>query len=268
MNRHENTSLILTGEDLHILNPRFQQVLDTHDEDGLIELAHTQIEGGATALDINPGPAKNMADRLLWVMETIQCKWDIPLFLPAGTHLEDGLHHHRGRATINAATADPDKLDTFIQLAGKHNANLVVLLTKPGQRTIGSQEQLQLAIDVLERTDAGGMPLSHIFLDPVFSVRTDPMSWNLSDGMPDLDRVLELISLIGELTDGKANTLLALSNGTLGLPAAKRSSFHCRMLPLLIDAGLRGVILNCRDRKLMQLARSLNIGNQLQKKAA
>ncbi len=268
MNRQENTSLLLTGEDLHILNPRFQQVLDRHDEEGLIELARTQIEGGATALDVNPGPAKKMADRLLWVMETIQRRWDIPLFLPAGTHLEDGLHRHRGRATINAVTADSDKLDTFVHLAKKYNANLVVLLTKPGRRTTGSQEQLQMAIDVLERTDAGGLPLSHIFLDPVFSVRTDPMSWNLSGGMPDLDRVLELISLIGELTDGKANTLLALSNGTLGLPAARRSTFHCRMLPLLIDAGLRAVILNCRDRKLMQLACSLEIGNRRQKKAA
>ncbi|HHB75980.1 MAG TPA: hypothetical protein ENK84_05490 [Desulfobulbus sp.] len=268
MDRHKNTALLFVGEDLHILNPRFQQVLDTHDEDGLIELARRQIENGATALDINPGPAKNMAGKLLWVMETIQRRWDIPLFLPASVPLEDGLHRHRGRATINAVTADPDRLDTFIQLAGEHDANLVVLLTKPGLGTIGVPEQLQMAIDVLERTDAGGLPLSHIFLDPVFSVRTDPVTWNLSGGMPDLDRVLELFSLIGELTDGKANTLLALSNGTLGLPAGKRSTFHCRMLPLLVEAGLRGVILNCRDRKLMQLARSLRIGNRLQKKAA
>ena len=268
MNRHKNNALLLVGEDLHILNPRFQHVLDTHDHDGLIELARRQIEGGATALDINPGPAKNMAAKLFWVMETIQRRWDIPLFLPAGAPLEDGLHRHRGRATINAVTADPDRLDTFIQLAKDYDANLVVLLTKPGLGTTGVPEQLQMAIDVLERTDAGGLPLSHIFLDPVFSVRPDPLTWKLSGGMPDLDRVLELLSLIAEITDGKANTLLALSNGTLGLPAARRSAFHCRMLPLLVEAGLRAVILNCRDEKLMHLARSLRVGNPLQKKAA
>ncbi len=268
MDRQKKLALLLVGEDLHILNPHFQQVLAARDEQGLIKLAGTQISSGANALDINTGPAKFMADRLLWVMETIQRRWPLPLFLPAGKHLKNALQRHQGRATINAVTADPEQLDTFIHLAKEYDANLVVLLTKPGQRTTGGQEQLQMAIDVLERTDAGGLPLSHIFLDPVFSVRTDPMSWNLSGGMPDLDRVLELISLIGELTDGKANTLLALSNGTLGLPAARRSAFHYRMLPLLAEAGLRAVILNSRDRKLMQLARSLEIKKQAQKKAA
>ncbi len=268
MDRQEKTTLLLAGEDLHILNPRFQQLLAARDEEGLIELARSQINGGATALAINPGPAKSMADRLPWIVETIQHKWPIPLLLPAGAHLEDALNRHRGRATINAVTADPDKLDTFIHLAGEYDANLVVLLTRPGLWTTGSHEQLQMAIDVLERTDAIGLPLANIYLDPVFSVRTDPLSWNLSGGMPDLDRVLELISLIGELTDNKARTMVALSNGTLGLSAARRSALHCRMLPLLVEAGLRGVILNCRDKSLMHLAQTLLPGKRLRKKAA
>ncbi len=268
MDRHEKRPLLLAGEDLHILNPRFQQLLAARDEEGLIGLARAQINGGATALAINPGPAKSMADRLPWIVETIQGRWDIPLLLPAGAHLEEALECHRGRATINAVTADPDQLDTFIHLAGKYDANLVVLLTRPGLWATGSHEQLQMAIDVLERTDAIGLPLANIYLDPVLSVRTDPLSWNLSGGMPDLDRVLELISLIGELTDNRARTMVALSNATMGLPTVRRSALHCRMLPLLVEAGLRAVILNCRDRSLMQLAQTLASRKRLQKKAA
>jgi 5-methyltetrahydrofolate--homocysteine methyltransferase len=201
-------------------------------------------------------------------METIQSQWDIPLFLPAGSKLEKALQHHRGKATINAVTADPNHLDQIITLARDYNANLVVLLTKPGLRAGGSQQQLQLALNVLERSDAIGLPIDNLYLDPVFSVRTDPMTWSLSGGMPDLDRVLELISFIGELTDQRAKTILALSNGTLGLPAHKRSAFHCRMLPLLIEAGLRAVILNCRDNALMKVTRSLAAASRLCKKAA
>lgn len=264
----KNNKLALAGEDLHILNPHFQKILDTKDEPGLIRLARKQIDGGATALDINPGPAKAMAGRLTWAMEIIQHNGSIPLFLPAGEHLEDALQCHIGQATINAVTADPAKLETSMTLAKKYDANLVVLLTRPGLWTTGSQQQLQMALDVLEQADLVGLPFENIYLDPVFSVRTDPLTWNLSGGMPDLDRVLELISLIGELTAKKAKTILALSNGTLGLAAAKRSTTHCRMLPLLVDAGLQAVILNCRDKALMTIARTLTNGVGMHKKAA
>lgn len=268
MNTQKKNSLLTIGEDLHILNNRFQQAVDSRDEHSLIALADQQIKGGAKALDINLGPSKSMAARLMWVMETIQSQWDIPLFLPAGGNLEKALQLHQGKATINAVTADPKRLDPVITLARDYNANLVVLLTKPGLWTAGNQQQLQLALNVLERSDAIGLPLDNLYLDPVFSVRTDPMTWNLSGGMPDLDRVLELISFIGELTDQRAGTILALSNGTLGLPAHKRSALHCRMLPLLIEAGLRAVILNCRDNALMKVARSLDTASRTCRKAA
>ncbi len=268
MNIQKSSTLVLTGEDLHILNPHFQKILDTRDKPGLIRLARKQIDGGATALDINPGPAKAMAGRLIWAMEIIQQNWTIPLFLPAGEHLEAALQCHIGQATINAVTADPVKLETYMSLAKTYDANLVVLLTRPGLWTTGSQQQLQMALDVLEQADLVDLPFENIYLDPVFSVRTDPLTWNLSGGMPDLDRALELISLIGELSNQKAKTILALSNGTMGLAAAKRSTSHCRMLPLLVDAGLRAVILNCRDKALMTIARTLNNGGGIHKKAA
>jgi len=268
MNTQEKNRLLTIGEDLQILNPKFQQVIERRDREGLIALADKQVKGGAMALDVNLGPSKSLAGRLTWVMEAIQSQWNVPLLLPAGGNLEKALQHHQGRATINAVTADPERLDPIIALARDYNANLVVLLTKPGLWTAGNQQQLHLALNVLERSDAIGLPLDNLYLDPVFSVRTDPMTWSLSGGMPDLDRVLELISFIGELTDQRAGTILALSNGTLGLPAQKRSALHCRMLPLLIKAGLRAVILNCRDKELMKVARSPDTAARLCQKAA
>lgn len=268
MNSEGKNKLLTVGEDLHILNTRFQYVVDNCDRQGLIELADQQTKGGAKALDINLGPARSMTDRLIWVMETIQQQREIPLFLPVGDNLEKALQCHQGKATINAITADPDRLNHIMPLARDYNANLVVLLTRPGSWGGGSHQQLQLALDVLERSDVVDLPLENLYLDPVFSVRTDPVTWNLSGGMPDLDRVLELITLIGELTDQRAKTVLALSNGTRGLPAQKRSALHRQMLPLLVETGLKAVILNCRDNALMDIARSLDSTSRRHKKAA
>jgi len=268
MTQAPQTPLLLIGQDMHILNPAFARTIQERDQQGLRALAQAQLDGGAMALDINPGPGRDSTGILGWAMETIQEKWPVPLFVPAGTHLPALLARHRGQATINAVTADPATLTDTMKLARDHDADLVVLLTRPGMWSNQQQEQLQIALDVLEESDAVGLPLDHLYLDPVFSVRTDPLTWRLSGGMPDLDRVLDLIALIGELTDGRAHTLLALSNGTLGLAPERRSALHCRMLPLLAEAGLSAVILNCRDRKLMEIARNLRVVAKKQQKAA
>lgn len=269
MNIPQEDKLLIIGEDLHFLNPGFQQALTKQDAPGLVQLARQQISGGALALDINLGPAKAMADMLPWVVQAIQKQNPIPLFLPAlSGGIKQALSVHQGQATLNAVTADPDHLGEAMAMAREFDANLVVLLTKPGLQHSDISQRLQIALEVLEQADATGLSWDHLFLDPIFSTRTDPVTWKLTDGMPDLDHVIEMITLIGQLSNQQVKTLLALSNGTVGLSTPKRSSFHCRMLPLLADAGLDGVICNCRDQALMKVAGSVIKPERLQQKAA
>lgn len=269
MSTSKKNGLLLIGESLHILNRDFQESVQQQNQASLVQLAQQQIRGGAMALDINLGPARSMADRLPWVVRTIQEQHPVPLFLPAAcSHLDQALEIHQGRATINAVTAEPSQLAQTMRTARTFDADLVVLLTKPGLNSFGIQQRLQIALEVLEQADAIGLPLHQLYLDPLFSVRTDPVSWNLCHGMPDLEPVLQTLSLIGELSNRQPQTILALSNGTQGIPRQKRSLLHCRMLPLLVDAGLDAVLVNCRDRQLMDLARSLVRTSGRQQKAA
>lgn len=269
MNTRQDDKLFLIGEDLHILNPSFQQALEQQNSTSLIRLADQQISGGAMALDINLGPARSMAEKLPWVVNTIQQHTAIPLFLPAvSSSITKALQVHVNRATINAVTAEFAQLKGAMELARDFDADLVVLLTKPGLRHNDTSERLQTAMEVLEQADTIGLPFERLFLDPVFSTRTDPITWKLTGGMPDLDQILETIILIGELSNQQAQTLLALSNGTVGLSPEKRSAFQCQMLPLLVDAGLDGVICNCRNPALMETADSLRKPERLQRKAA
>jgi len=267
--QQQNDNLLTIGENLHIFNSTFRNALEQQDEGTLTRLAGQHLSSGAMALAVNLGPARAMHDRLLWVVETIQQHSPTPLFLPAISNgLEQALESHRGKATINAVTADPAHLDKTMKIARDYEADLVVLLTKPGLQNFAPQHRLQIALDVLEQADGIGLPREQLYLDPVLSVRTDPVAWNLTGGMPDLDPILQTISLIGELSAGQVKTIVGLSNGTLGLSPHKRSSLHCRMLPLLVQSGLDGVILNSRDQTLMNIAGSLKRSNLLRQKAA
>jgi len=267
--QQQDDNLLTIGENLHIFNPAFRQAVEQQNQASLTQLAGQHLAGGARSLAINLGPARSMHDRLPWVVETIQQHSPTPLFLPAISNgLEQALECHQGRATINAVTADPAHLDKTMKIARDYEADLVVLLTKPGLQNFDTQHRLQIALDVLEQADGIGLPREQLYLDPVLSVRTDPVAWNLTGGMPDLDPILQTIALIGELSAGQVQTIVGLSNGTLGLSPHKRSSLHCRMLPLLAQSGLDAVILNSLDQTLMNIAGCLKRSSLVQRKAA
>lgn len=269
MRRHQDDRLLTIGENLHIFNPGFQNALEKQDKTALTRLTGQYLSGGAGSLAINLGPARAMHNRLAWVVQTIQQQDPVPLFLPAIDHgLEQALECHQGKATINAVTADPARLTDAMSIARDFEADLVVLLTRPGLHSTETPHRLQLALDVLEQADRTGLSREQLYLDPVLAVRTDPVAWDLTGGMPDLDPILETISLIGELSAGRAQTIVGLSNGTLGLSGEKRSSLHCRMLPLLAESGLDAVILNSLDQALMDIAGSLRRHHHQPQKAA
>lgn len=265
MNHHKQNQLLTVGEGLHFFNPSFHEVLEKQDDRALLKMARQQITGGAMALDINLGPSQSMARLLPWIVQVIQEQYPIPLFLPAGVpRIEQILDGHRGRATLNAVTADPAHLSRMMNIAKDYDANLVVLLTKPGIQRRDAAQRLHLALEVLELADSVAIPVNQLFLDPVFSVRADPMSWNVNGGVPDLDSMIQTLSLIGELHHQRVKTLLSLSSGTMGMQPEKRSPLHCRMLPLLLEAGLDGVLCNCCDKALMDVVRCLpSYGQQL-----
>jgi cobalamin-dependent methionine synthase I len=111
-----------------------------------------------------------------------------------------------------------------------------------------------VATDVLETAVRVGFPLTALYLDPLFHLRPDPVTWQLSRGVPDVDSVLETIKMVPQLTEEKVRTLVALSSASQFLPRAERAGLHHLLLPLLVAAGLDAVILNCHDKKLMEIA--------------
>ncbi|MCI5132895.1 MAG: hypothetical protein D3904_15610 [Candidatus Electrothrix sp. EH2] len=255
---YEENIMKIIGEAMHILNQSFVQALENRDTDAVARMAREQVEAGAEALDVNLGQVRQFGALTPWLVETVQEAADVSLFLSSHVLSQlRALEIHKGRATVNAVTADPDDLRRAMESVGPFQADLVVLLVSSQLTPSDADGRLFLGTQVLDIAAEVGFPLERLYLDPVIACRTDPMTWTLSAGLPDIDTLLTSVQLLGELAQPRLRILTGLSNASICLPWNQRSAFHCRLLPLLAEAGLDAVIMNCRDRALMDRAREL-----------
>ncbi len=252
-----STSLTIIGQDMHIMNAEFVRAVEQQDGKSLAKMAEKQVAAGADGLDLNLGLSNKSSKRFCWAVDAIKDAVDVPLFISSHVLSHSKiLDEYRGGVTVNSVTADPATLATAMEKAREYGADLVVLLVRPGLTPLTVDERLQVATDVLETAARVGFPLIDLYLDPLFHLRPDPVTWQLSRGVPDVDSVLETIEMLPQLTEEKVRTLVALSSASQFLPRAERSGLHHRLLPLLVAAGLDAVILNCHDNKLMEIARN------------
>ena len=252
----------IIGENMNIMNPLFLKALEDKDNTTIYAMAQQQKENGVTGLDINLGQSKKLAELTPWLIETVQNATNLPLFLSSHVLRQpEILAKHSGTPVINAVTANTDELADAMRIAKNAGSALVVLLVSKELTPGDVNGRLELASQVMDTAQQVGIPLSSLYLDPVISCRPDPASWNLGNGLPDMDVIHESISLLKEMS-AEWKTLVALSNASISLPPGQRTAFHCRVLPLLAEAGLDAVILNSLDNKLMKVATTIN-GQQL-----
>jgi len=252
----------IIGENMHIMNTRFLEALDTKDEQTICTMAHRQQVAGATALDLNLGQSKKLAALTTWLIQTVHKVVDLPIFV--SSHIlkqPEILDTYQGRLVINAVTANDDELARAMHTARTSDSGLVVLLVSSELTPGDINGRLQLASRVLDTAGETGMPLENIYLDPVIACRPDPATWALAAGLPDMDITCGAIRLLKEMSE-QWNTIVALSNASACLPAGERSALHCQLLPLLAEAGLDAVILNCLDRQLMAVSHGLQTKNR------
>ncbi len=245
----------LIGEKMHIMDQCFLKALEERDAAAVCMMARSQVDGGATALDINMGRRKGLRTLTPWLLDVIREEIDLPLFL--SSHVlgyPDLLKENRGALVVNAVTADPAELGSTMKRVKDAELGLVVLLVSPELTPSDVNGRLQLAGQVLETATEVGLPLEHIYVDPVIACRPDPATWSLSGGLPDMGAIHESIVLLKEMSE-QWKTIVALSNASACLASDKRSALHCRLLPMLAGAGLDAVILNSRDADLMAVAK-------------
>ena len=250
-------NLLVVAAGLHVLNQQACAAITDRDQEALLSLARQHLARGAQALAVNPGPGRAMAELTPWVTETLRQELPVPLFLSAQIlAFPELLRRHGHNLTINAVTADPASLPGSLATAKECGSGLVVLLVKPGLTPAGSADRLALASEVIDQALKIGFPLRHLYLDPLLTMRPDPLAWRISRGLPDLAPVVETMSQLRELDEG-LRTIVALGNCAQGENSNGRTGIQARVLAVLIDAGLDAVILNGQDPSLLHACHAL-----------
>jgi len=253
---HDRENLLLVAEGLHVLNDEVRKAILERNKDALLILARRHLACGAHALAVNLGPSREMSRLTPWVTETLrEALPTTPLFLSAnGLSFPDLLRRHQPGLTINAVTADPATLPEALRIARDGAADLVVLLVRPGLTPAGSEDRLAVAAEVIDLALRTGFPLHRLYLDPLLTLRPDPLAWRISRFLPDITPVAETVSQLSQL-DAGLRTIVALGNYALEAEHGEGNAMPARLLAVLLEAGLSAVILNGRSPALLNTCR-------------
>jgi 5-methyltetrahydrofolate corrinoid/iron sulfur protein methyltransferase len=243
--------VLLIGENIHIIAPRVKEAIERADKAVIQDLARRQVDAGAAVLDLNIGPQRRLGHEIMpWIVEAVQEAVEVPLSLDTTNlaAMEAGLKVCKSRATLNSASADPERLDSVMALAARYDARVVALTmgvegiptTADGRAAIALEELLPAA-------ERHGIDMADVFLDPLVLA--------VSCNQDVARESVEAIRMFKMLSDPPPITTVGLSNISNGCPAESRPLINRVMLVMLVGAGLDSAIADPLDAEQREWVR-------------
>jgi len=227
------------------------------DKGPIQDMAKEQVKNGAGMLDINIGPAEDDGPALMdWMVKTVQEAVQVPLCLDTTNPeaMEAGLKAHDnswGRAMINSASGEQERLNAMMPLAGKYNSLIIGLtLNKQGIPAL-AEERCEIAAEIMGKAMEDGVPMEDIYLDPL--ILPVPFSQ---------DKCLEsirAIRLFKEMNDPPMKTVVGLSNISNGAPKEMRPLINRVFTALLMYEGLDSAIIDPNEREMVEVIKTVDI---------
>lgn len=211
------------------------------------ELAKAQADAGASALDVNVGPAtRDAVGGLLWLVENIRKVSDIPVAIDSAKWdvMQEVFPQVPGDKIINSSKADSGLLDKYIPLAVENNASLIALTLDQAGVPNDVDRRVELAATILTKCAEHGLDMEKLFIDPIIL----PVNVAGQQAM----NVLRALEQMRMLHDPAPHFLLGLSN--LSQNCANRSLINRVYLAMARGAGLDAAILDPLDSELMDIA--------------
>ncbi len=241
--------VVIIGESI---NPTRRKRLVSTLSDGnfefAIQLAKTQIEGGADILDVNVGfPGVDDATLLPETVKAIQEAVDVPLCIdsPNPKALEAALKVINGRCLINSVNGEEKSLEAILPLAKEYDAAVIGLVMDDDGITHDPEKRFKIAEKILERAVKLGIKEEDVVIDPLaMAVSADPNACLVT---------LETIKLVHERLG--LNITQGASNISFGLPM--REALNMAHMVLSIWNGLTCPIAN--PNKITTIVRAADL---------
>jgi len=259
-------AMLVIGERIHIISPTVRKAVEARDTAAIQRLAKAQVDKGADMLDLNIGPQRRGGPEVMtWMVNAVQAVTDKALSFDTTNlaAIEAGLRLARNRAMINAASAEPERLEKVPELAARHNAILIALLMGRSGIPVTAEERVSIAVDALvPRAVEAGIAMEDLYLDPLVLTVAGCQEY--------CPHAIEAVRTIKQRLDPAPMTICGLSNVSDNAPKEHRSLLNRVYLVMLMAAGLDAVIVDPLDHELMETIRiveqrdnSSDVGNLL-----
>jgi len=242
--------VLIIGENIQILSPAVKAAIEDRDAAAIQRLALRQVEAGAGILDLNIGPQKKHGAEIMPWVETVQAVTDVPLSLDTTNlaAMEAGLKVCRAPATLNSASADPERLDSVMQLAARYGAKVIALTMGVDGIPTTTDGRAAIAMEsLLPAAEAAGLAPDQVLLDPL--VLTVTCNQDVAGVAVDAIRMFKMLS------DPPPLTTVGLSNVSNGCPDQVRGLINRTYLVMLLGAGLDSAIADPCDETLKEWVR-------------
>jgi 5-methyltetrahydrofolate--homocysteine methyltransferase len=228
--------VVIIGESINpTRRKKLVSTLQAGDFTYVLELAKSQINAMADALDVNVGfPGVDDVTLLPETVRHIQENFDIPLCLdsPNPEAIEAALRVARGKCLINSVNGEERYLNTLLPVAKEYGAAIIGLTMDDDGITNEPVKRLMIAEKILSRAVKTGIKEEDVLIDPLaMAVSADPDACLVT---------LETIRLIRDKLG--LNITLGASNISFGLP--DREMLNIAFMVLSIQAGLTCPIAN------------------------
>jgi 5-methyltetrahydrofolate corrinoid/iron sulfur protein methyltransferase len=256
----EGAEMLVIGEKLSIIAKRVREAMEKKDKGPIQEIAKVQAEYGAGMIDANIGPAEDGGEDLMqWMVTTIQEAVSLPVCLDTTNFsaVEAGLKVHNnewGKPLVNSTSNDPERFP-MLELAAKHNAQIIGLTVGKGGLPADAEERAGIAAEIMARAMEYGLPVEDIYLDPLVLQIATTQDQAL--------HVIQAVRMFQELNDPPMKTVVGLSNISNGCPKELRPILNKYYLTLLAYEGLTAAIADPKEVKEVFKTVDVIMGNTL-----
>ena len=244
--------MYIIGENIHIISEKVKEALSARDARFFQELAVSQVEAGAQALDLNLGPRKKDGEEVFpWIVQTVEAVVDVPLSFDSTNlvGIEAGLKKiTKKQPIINSTSAEPERLEKVPLVAKKYNTKLIALTMGSSGVPISADERVNIALEVLiPRMLEVDFPISDLIIDPLVLTVSGCQQY--------CPHLIDAVRTIQYAWDPAPTISVGLSNVSNAVPAENRALINRVYGAMLMGVGLQMMIGNPLDEKLKETIR-------------
>ena len=244
--------MYIIGENIHIISERVKEALSARDARFFQELAVSQVEAGAQALDLNLGPRKKDGEEVFpWIVQTVEAVVDVPLSFDSTNlvGIEAGLKKvTKQQPIINSTSAEPERLEKVPLVAKKYNTKLIALTMGSSGVPVSADERVNIALEVL-------IPRMQEVDFPIADLIIDPLVLTVSGCQQYCPHLVDAVRTRQYAWDPPPTISVGLSNVSNAVPAENRALINRVYGAMLMGVGLQMMIGNPLDEKLKQTIR-------------